>query len=142
MCACFMANLPWKQGLESTQMKTFLNEKNMANVIFWHMCDPRKNLASFFQIFGPFLGIYPPCLWLYLKKFPAQHFKMIKYQCTIANSNTDSLGWILGVEVFFSIGHCSGALWKWNALPFLKLGKEKYSFTQYNLHSSSSLHHL
>ena len=27
------------------------------------------------------------------------------------NSNTDSLGLILGVEVFFSIGHCSGALW-------------------------------
>ena len=26
------------------------------------------------------------------------------------NSNTDSLGLILGVEVFFSIGHCSGAL--------------------------------
>ena len=26
------------------------------------------------------------------------------------NSNTDSLGWILDVEVFFSIGHCSGAL--------------------------------
>ena len=27
------------------------------------------------------------------------------------NSNTDSLGLILGVEVFFYIGHCSGALW-------------------------------
>ena len=26
------------------------------------------------------------------------------------NSNTDSLGLILGVEVFFSLGHCSGAL--------------------------------
>ena len=30
------------------------------------------------------------------------------------NCNTDSLGLILGVEVFFSEGHCSGALW----LPF------------------------
>ena len=28
------------------------------------------------------------------------------------NSNTDSLGLILGVEVFFSLGHCSGALCK------------------------------
>ena len=27
------------------------------------------------------------------------------------NCNTDSLGLILGVEVFFSEGHCSGALW-------------------------------
>ena len=27
------------------------------------------------------------------------------------NCNTDSLGLILGVEVFFSLGHCSGALW-------------------------------
>ena len=27
------------------------------------------------------------------------------------NSNTDSLGLILDVEVFFSLGHCSGALW-------------------------------
>ena len=27
------------------------------------------------------------------------------------NYNTDSLGLILGVEVFFSGGHCSGALW-------------------------------
>ena len=27
------------------------------------------------------------------------------------NCNTDSLGLILGVEVFFSDGHCSGALW-------------------------------
>ena len=27
------------------------------------------------------------------------------------NCNTDSLGLILGVEVFFSGGHCSGALW-------------------------------
>ena len=26
------------------------------------------------------------------------------------NSNTDSLGLILDVEVFFSLGHCSGAL--------------------------------
>ena len=26
------------------------------------------------------------------------------------NSNTDSLELILGVEVFFSLGHCSGAL--------------------------------
>ena len=26
------------------------------------------------------------------------------------NCNTDSLGLILGVEVFFSEGHCSGAL--------------------------------
>ena len=26
------------------------------------------------------------------------------------NSNTDSLGLILGVEVFFSLGQCSGAL--------------------------------
>ena len=28
------------------------------------------------------------------------------------NSNTDSLELILGEEVFFSLGHCSGALWK------------------------------
>ena len=55
----------------------------MANVVFLHLCDPQKNLASFFQIFGPFLGIYPPCLWLYLKKFLAKHFKIIKYQYTI-----------------------------------------------------------
>ena len=27
------------------------------------------------------------------------------------NSNTDSLGLILDVEFFFSLGHCSGALW-------------------------------
>ena len=27
------------------------------------------------------------------------------------NSNTDSLGLILDVDVFFSLGHCSGALW-------------------------------
>ena len=27
------------------------------------------------------------------------------------NSNTDSLGLILDVEVFLSLGHCSGALW-------------------------------
>ena len=26
------------------------------------------------------------------------------------NSNTDSLGLILDVEFFFSLGHCSGAL--------------------------------
>ena len=26
------------------------------------------------------------------------------------NSNTESLGLILGVELFFSLGHCSGAL--------------------------------
>ena len=26
------------------------------------------------------------------------------------NSNTESLGLILGVEVFFSLGHCLGAL--------------------------------
>ena len=29
---------------------------------------PKKNLASFSQFFGPFLGIFPPCLWLYLKQ--------------------------------------------------------------------------
>ena len=29
---------------------------------------------------------------------------------TLYNSNTDSFGLILGVEVFFSEGHCSGAL--------------------------------
>ena len=89
-----VAKLPWKQGLESTQMKTFLNEKNMANVIFWHMCDPRINFASFFQIFGPFLGIYPPCLWFYLKKFPAQHFKIIKYQCTIVTLTRWDWFWV------------------------------------------------
>ena len=30
------------------------------------------------------------------------------------NSNTDLLGLILDVEVFFSLGHCSGALCKAN----------------------------
>ena len=72
-----------KTGSWKYPNENILKWKNMANVIFWHMCDPRKNLTSFFQIFGPFLGIYPPCLWLYLKKFPAQHFKIIQYQCTI-----------------------------------------------------------
>ena len=32
------------------------------------------------------------------------------YQISMYNCNTDSLGLILGVEVFFSEGHCSGAL--------------------------------
>ena len=68
--------------------------KNMANVILLHLCDPQKNLASFFQFFGPFLGIYPPCLWLYLKKFLAKHFKIIKYQCTIVTLTRWDWFWV------------------------------------------------
>ena len=37
------------------------------------------------------------------------------------NCNTDSLGLILGVEVFFSEGHCSGALWPTSAFTFKTL---------------------
>ena len=68
--------------------------KNMANVIFWHMWDPPKILATFFQIFGLFLGIYPPCLWLYLKSFHAKHFKIIKYQCTIVTLTRWDWFWV------------------------------------------------
>ena len=64
-------------------MKTFLIEKTWPMLFFDICVTPEKIWPHFFQIFGTFLGIYPPCLWLYLKKFPAQHFKMIKYQCTI-----------------------------------------------------------
>ena len=55
----------------------------MANVIYYLAYVRAQKIASFFQNFGPFLDIYPPCLWLFVKKFPAQHFKIIKYQCKI-----------------------------------------------------------
>ena len=42
-----------------------------------------KKFSHIFQLFGPFLGIYTPCLWLYLKKLIAKHYQIIKNQCTI-----------------------------------------------------------
>ena len=43
------------------------------------------------------------------------------------NCNTDSLGLILGVEVFFSEGHCSGALCTALSTLSLNLGRNSIS---------------
>ena len=68
----------------------------------------QKTFGLIFSNFCPIFRHLPPCLWLYLKKFLAKHFKIIKYQRN--NSNTESNSLILVVEDFFSLGHCSGAL--------------------------------
>ena len=52
------------------------------------------------------------------------------------NCNTDSLGLILGVEVFFSEGHCSGALWFCIYLPNLQ---KKLSIEKINRRNNSKL---
>ena len=72
------------------------------------MCDPRKNLASFFSNFWHIFRHLPPLFVALSQKVSCATFQ--NYQISMYNSNTDSLGLILGVEVFFSIGHCSGAL--------------------------------
>ena len=44
---------------------------------------PPQKFGHIFSNFWPIFRHLPPCLWLYLKKFLAKHFKIIKYQCTI-----------------------------------------------------------
>ena len=72
--------------MPKNKKKKFLNEKTLL-MLFFDICETPK-------IFWPIFRHLPPCLWLYLKKFPAKHFKIIKYQCTIVTV-------ILGVEFFF-----------------------------------------
>ena len=43
---------------------------------------PKKIWPHFFNFLAHFKA-FTPCIWLYLKKFLAKHFKIIKYQCTI-----------------------------------------------------------
>ena len=62
----------------------------------------QKNLAHI-------LAFTPPLFVALAQKVSCETFQ--NYQISMYNSNTNSLGLILGVEVFFSEGHCSGALW-------------------------------
>ena len=65
---------------------TFLkSEAKFLSFLCYYLTNVRaqNNLASFFQIFGPFLANYPPYLWLYLKNISVTPFKIIKYHSTI-----------------------------------------------------------
>ena len=97
---CFQGKLATISYKTSTQKKKFLNEKTWP-MLFFDVSETPKKFSHIFSNFWPIFRHLPPCLWLYLKKFLAKHFKIIIYQCTIANSNTDSLGLILDVEFFF-----------------------------------------
>ena len=55
---------------------------------------PPKKFSHIFSNFWPILRHLPPCLWLYLKKFLAKHFKIIKYQCTIVTLNRWDWFWL------------------------------------------------
>ena len=69
---------------------------------------PQKNFGLIFSNFWPIFRHLPPLFVALSQKVSCTTFQ--NYQISMYNSNTDSLGLILGVEVFFSIGHCSGAL--------------------------------
>ena len=70
---------------------------------------PEKKFGLIFSNFWPIFRHLPPLFVALSQKVSCATFQ--NYQISMYNSNTDSLGLILGVEVFFSIGHCSGALW-------------------------------
>ena len=57
------------------------------------------------------------------------------------NSNTDLLELILGVEVFFSLGHCSGALWgghsRLNITPTHPSSRQIIGIMIFNLHKAT-----
>ena len=57
--------------------------KKHGQCFFMTYVRPQKKCCLIFSKYWPIFRHLPPCLWLYLKKFPAQHFKIIKYQCTI-----------------------------------------------------------
>ena len=69
---------------------------------------PQKKFGLIFSNFWPIFRHLPPLFVALSQKVSCVTFQ--NYQISMYNSNTDSLGLILGVEVFFSIGHCSGAL--------------------------------
>ena len=69
---------------------------------------PQKNFGLIFSNFWPIFRHLPPLFAALSQKVSCTTFQ--NYQISMYNSNTDLLGLILDVEVFFSIGHCSGAL--------------------------------
>ena len=69
---------------------------------------PQKKFGLIFSNFWPIFRHLPPLFVALSQKVSCATFQ--NYSISMYNSNTDSLGLILGVEVFFSIGHCSGAL--------------------------------
>ena len=80
---CFQGKLATISYKTSTQKKKFLNEKTWPMLFFDVSETPKKIQPHFFKFLAHFQAFTPPCLWLYLKKFLAKHFKIIKYQCTI-----------------------------------------------------------
>ena len=88
-------------------MKTFLNEKTWP-MLFFDICKTPEKFGLIFSNFWPIFRHLPPLLVALSQKVSCATFQ--NYEISMYNSNTDSLGLILGVEVFFSIGHCSGAL--------------------------------
>ena len=68
---------------------------------------PKKIWPHFFKFLAHFKA-FTPLFMALSQKVSCKTFQ--NYQISMYNSNTDSLGLIMGVEVFFSLGHCSGAL--------------------------------
>ena len=73
---------------------------------------PQKDFGLIFSIFWPFFRHLPPLFVALSQKVSWETFQ--NYLISMYNSNTDLLKLILGVEVFFSLGHCSGALCVYN----------------------------
>ena len=99
-----LATISYKTG---TQNQKFFNQKTWP-MLFFDVSETPKKILPHFSTFWPiFRHLYNLFVALSQKAYCET---LPNYQKSMYNSNTDSLGLILDVEFFFSLGHCSGAL--------------------------------